>query len=323
MRAATFAAVISTLAATPLAARDFTLNVPIDCDLGTDCFIQQYVDHDPSRAAMDFRCSTLSYDTHQGTDFALRSLEQMRRGVNVIAAAPGTVQGTRDGMEDRLFRTGQSNRIEGRECGNGVRIDHGDGWSTQYCHLKRGSVTVKTGDRVNAGAVLGEVGLSGRTQFPHVHMTLRKDGRVIDPFDPDGNVQCGAPSTDTLWQTPPQYRPGAVLEVGFSDRVPKFDDVKAGSAAAVNMPGDAPAIVVFGYAFGGKAGDNMHLRIDGPDGTLIDDVVEIDRNQAQFFRALGKKRTSQRWPSGRYTGTVVLRRGQQEISRVQGSTIVQ
>ncbi|WP_299043424.1 M23 family metallopeptidase [uncultured Tateyamaria sp.] len=322
MRAAIFAALITSLAA-PVAARDILLNVPIDCDLGTECFIQQYVDHDRSRQAMDFRCSNLSYDTHKGTDFALRSLDQMRRGVNVVAAAPGTVQGTRDGMEDRLYRTGDGDRVSGRECGNGVLIDHGGGWSTQYCHLKRGTIAVKNGDRVNTSTVLGQVGLSGRTQFPHVHMTVRKDGEVIDPFDPDGAIQCGAPSTDTLWQTPPPYRPGGVLDVGFADGVPNFNDVKAGTAGAGRMPSDAPALVVFGYAFGGKAGDRMQLRIDGPEGTLIDDEVEIDRNQAQFFRAIGKKRTQANWPTGRYTGTVVLRRGQREISRVQGETIVQ
>lgn len=321
MRAAIVAALILSLAA-PVAARDILLNVPIDCDLGTECFIQQYVDHDQSPQAMDFRCSNLSYNTHQGTDFALRSLEQMRRGVNVISAAPGTVQGTRDGMEDRLYRTGDSDSISGRECGNGVRVDHGGGWSTQYCHLKRGSIAVRNGDRVRRGTILGQVGLSGRTQFPHVHMTVRKDGKVIDPFDPDGDVQCGAPSTDTLWQTPPPYRPGGVLDVGFTDRVPPFNDVKEGSAAADTMPANAPAIVVFGYAFGGKAGDRMQIRIDGPEGTLIDNELEIDRNQAQFFRALGKKRTTANWPTGQYTGTVVLRRGQREISRRQNTTII-
>ncbi|WP_299648028.1 M23 family metallopeptidase [uncultured Tateyamaria sp.] len=323
MRAAAIAALTTSLAATSLVAGDIVLNVPIDCDLGTECFIQQYVDHDRSRQAMDFRCSNLSYDTHQGTDFALRSIEQMRRGVDVIAAAPGTVQGTRDGMDDRLYRTGDAERIDGRDCGNGVLIEHGDGWSTQYCHLKRGSIAVAQGDLVEASSVLGQVGLSGRTQFPHVHMTVRKDGDVIDPFDPDGDVQCGAPSTETLWDTPPPYRPGGVLEVGFADSVPDFNDIKAGTATVALLPPDAPAIVVYGYAFGGKAGDRLQLRIDGPDGTLIDDEVEIERNQAQFFRALGKKRTTAGWPAGQYTGTVVLRRGQREISRVQNTTIVQ
>ena len=321
MRPATVAAMIMSLAA-PVAARDFLLDVPIDCALGTECFIQQYVDHDRTRAAKDYRCSSLSYDTHQGTDFALRSLGQMRQGVNVIAAAPGTVAGTRDGMDDRLYRTGDGDRINGRECGNGVRIDHGNGWSTQYCHLKRGSVTVKTGDQVSTATVLGQVGLSGRTQFPHVHMTLRKDGAVVDPFDPDGSIQCGAPSTDTLWQTPPPYRPGGVLDVGFADRVPNYDAIKEGTAAATQMPTDAPAIVVFGYAFGGKAGDQMHLRIDGPQGTVIEETVTIDRNQAQFFRAVGRKRTTQNWPTGAYTGTVVLLRGDREIDRREGRTVI-
>ncbi len=299
------------------------MGIPIDCDLGRDCFIQQYVDHDRSRAAMDFRCSTLSYDTHQGTDFALRSLEQMRRGVNVLAAAPGVVAGTRDGMEDRLYRTGDSDRLNGRDCGNGVRIEHDGGWSTQYCHLKRGSVTVNEGDRVDTTTVLGQVGLSGRTQFPHVHMTLRKDGDVIDPFDPDGQIECGAPSTETLWETPPPYRPGGVLDVGFADAVPKFNAVKAGDAAANQMSTDAPAIVVFGYAFGGRIGDRMQLRIDGPDGVLIEQAVELERNQAQYFRAVGKRRTTDAWPAGRYTGTVVLRRDGREFDRAQGTIVVQ
>ncbi|MBY5931641.1 M23 family metallopeptidase [Tateyamaria omphalii] len=321
MRAAAFAALTLTLAA-PAAARDISLGIPIDCDLGRDCFIQQYVDHDKSRDAMDFRCSTLSYNTHQGTDFALRSLEQMRRGVNVLAAAPGIVGGTRDGMQDRLYRTGDSARLNGRDCGNGVRIDHADGWSTQYCHLKRGSVAVRQGDQVSTGTVLGQVGLSGRTQFPHIHMTLRKDGDVVDPFDPDGQIQCGAPSTEDLWQTPPPYRPGGILDVGFADAVPEFDEVKAGDAAAAQMSSDAPALVVFGYAFGGRIGDRMQLRIDGPAGVLVEQAVELGRNQAQFFRAVGKKRTTASWPSGRYTGTVILLRDGREVDRVQGTTMV-
>ena len=34
----------------------------------------------------------------------------------------------------------------GRNCGNGVTLDHGDGWQTQYCHMRRGSVAVKVAD---------------------------------------------------------------------------------------------------------------------------------------------------------------------------------
>ncbi|MEM8655754.1 MAG: M23 family metallopeptidase [Pseudomonadota bacterium] len=323
MKPIAFGALMTIFAASgPGAAQDFSMGVPIDCDLTETCFIQQYVDHDTSGEAMDFQCSSLSYDTHQGTDFALKSIEHMRRGVDVIASAPGVVKGTRNGMEDRIYRRGEGDRVNGRECGNGVLIDHGDGWTTQYCHLKRGSVQVRTDDTVEKGAVLGEVGLSGRTQFPHVHVTLRKDGDVVDPFDPDGEITCGQPSTQTLWDTPLTYQPGGVLTVGFADKVPEFNTIKAGTAAVRELPVDAPAIVVFGYAFGGKAGDMMQLRIDGPDGTLIDGEVEIDRNQAQFFRASGRRLSAAQWPAGSYTGTVVLRRDGVEISRNTGTVVV-
>jgi len=322
MRAAAFAALTFTLAASSLAASDLVLQSPIQCDLGADCFIQQYVDHDASGDAMDYRCSSLSYDTHTGTDFALRSLAQMRRGVPVLASAPGVVRATRDGMRDVIIGADNAETVDGRECGNGVILDHEDGWTTQYCHLKQGSVSVRRGDTVETGAVLGEIGLSGRTQFPHVHLTVRKDGRVVDPFDPDGRITCGAPSTDTLWSQPMPYRPGGVLTVGFNDHVPDYDAVKNGSAATTQMPADAPALVVFGYAFGGRAGDQMQLIIDGPQGEVIDQTVQLDRNQAQFFRAVGRRLTTEEWPRGTYTGTVVLRRGNQVVNREVGRVTV-
>ncbi|MEX0371214.1 MAG: M23 family metallopeptidase [Tateyamaria sp.] len=295
------------------------MDLPIDCTLGSDCFIQQYVDHDVSDQASDFRCSTLSYDTHQGTDFALRSLKDMRLGVNVLAAAGGTVRGTRNGMEDRLFRADDAARIGGRDCGNGVVVDHGDGWTTQYCHLKQGSVQVRTGDKVQTGTVLGQVGLSGRTQFPHMHMTVRKDADAIDPFDPDGVIQCDAPSDVTLWQDAPVYQPGGVIAVGFADAIPDFDAIKDGTAGALRLPGDAPALVVFGYAFGSKSGDQMQLRIDGPEGTVINETVSLDRTQAQLFRAVGKRRTTDVWATGTYLGTVILLRDRREVSRLQST----
>jgi len=306
MRAAFLAAALTTLVASPLAARDIVLSPPLACDLGTDCFIQQYVDHDPKEGASDYRCSTLSYDNHKGTDFALRSLDQMRRGVDVLAAAPGTVRATRDGMPDQLLTAENSSEIDGRDCGNGLVVEHDDGWTTQYCHLKNGSVAVLQGDRVTRQTVLGQVGLSGRTQFPHVHLTLRQGDTVVDPFAPDGNISCDGSAQKTLWQDDLPYRPGAVLAVGFSDKVPDFSAIKGGTAARPVLSVTAPAIVVYGYAFGGKQGDQLRLTIDGPTGTFMDETVTLDRDQAQFFRAVGKKRRTPAWPEGTYLGTVTL-----------------
>jgi peptidase M23-like protein len=323
MRAAIVACLLLPLAANTLAARGIVLTTPIACDLENDCFVQQYVDHDPSDAAMDFRCSNLSYDTHKGTDFALRSIAQMVRGVDITAAAPGTVKATRDGMPDQVVTAENVDELEGRDCGNGVMVDHGGGWTTQYCHMKRGSISVRQGDRVNLSTVIGQVGLSGRTQFPHLELTLRKAGEVVDPFDPDGEITCGAPSTDTLWQDPPPYRPGGVLSAGFSDGVPEFDAIKAGEAHQSTLTADAPAIVLFGYMFGSQAGDLLQLKIEGPEGTFLDQNIKLDRGQAQLFRAVGKKRTTPAWPQGAYAGTVTLHRDGQVINSQQQSLVVE
>jgi len=84
----------------PALAEDLQLAFPLDCTFGQDCHIQQYMDHDPSSAAQDYRCSGLTYDGHKGTDFALPDLAAMEAGVFVRAAAGGMVKGVRDGMED-------------------------------------------------------------------------------------------------------------------------------------------------------------------------------------------------------------------------------
>lgn len=81
--------------AAPAVARDILLGLPIDCDLDNVCYIQQFVDHDPTDAASDFACGTLTYDGHTGTDFALPSRAMVDTGVNVIATAPCPARPTR------------------------------------------------------------------------------------------------------------------------------------------------------------------------------------------------------------------------------------
>src|SRR6478672_13776971 len=81
------------------------LSQPIDCTPGTDCFIQQYVDHDPTEGVLDYACGSETYDGHEGTDIRLRSTADVEKGVAVKASAEGTVVGLRDGVDDRLVRS--------------------------------------------------------------------------------------------------------------------------------------------------------------------------------------------------------------------------
>ena len=160
----------------------FELTSPVACDIGRDCFVQSYVAHPFGSKPRDYTCGTRTYGNHNGTDFRLRDLRMMRAGVNVQAAAPGKVLRTRNDVPDGEFLAGSREAVAGRECGNGLIIAHEDGWETQYCHLAQGSVVVEPGQQVKRGDVLGRVGLSGQTEFPHLHITVRRGGTVVDPF---------------------------------------------------------------------------------------------------------------------------------------------
>jgi hypothetical protein len=284
MRNTLFALSFSALAAP--AAGAITLSLPVECELGTICYIQQYMDHDPSKASQDFQCGPRTYNTHKGTDFAVATAAKAKAGINIIAAATGTVLGTRNNMPD--VWTGEINpdAIEGRDCGNGLVIDHGDGWQTQYCHLREGSVVVKKGEMVEIGTKLGEMGMSGRTQFAHLHLSVRKDGQPVDPFAPDG-PDCNAPISETLWDDIPLFQKGGILDVGFSNDIPDFTEIKLG-VARTELNRTSPALVSYFYLFGAKRGDTVEMTFKGPGDFLITDTYELPKNRAQFFRAIGK-----------------------------------
>lgn len=90
-----------------------------------------------------------------------------------IAASLGTpVKATNDSivkMVDEHFFSGK-----------GVILDHGLGLFTMYFHLD--TTTVKEGERVKRGDVIGTVGQSGRATGPHLHWGAWLNGSRVNPF---------------------------------------------------------------------------------------------------------------------------------------------
>lgn len=303
------------LAALPGAVRaqDIVLKQPIACTLGETCYIQHYVDHGPGPELRDFGCGTASYQGHDGTDFALPTLAAMAAGVDVLAAAPGRVRAIRDGEPDGAFAAGAS--VANKECGNGVVIDHGGGWQTQYCHLKQGSVAVKPGTKIGAGTRLGQVGLSGKAEFPHLHLALRHDGVDVDPFQPDPAAACDPAPRRTLWQDPPAYVGGGLLQVALTDAPPDFAAVKAGLVPQDVLAADAAALVLWAYGFDSRKGDVVRLTITGPGGFAFAHDAVLEKPQALFFRYAGKRAPAGGFVPGRYEATVTHSRDGAEISR--------
>ncbi|GGO61568.1 Peptidase family M23 [Roseovarius pacificus] len=294
-------------AAAPAVAEMPRLSLPIDCALGETCYVEDYVDTDPGSGQRDYACGLKSRDGHRGTDIVLLSFEAMDQGVRVLAAAPGIVAATRDGVTDVAVTPDNRAGIEGRECGNAVRIDHGDGWQTLYCHMKQGSIAVEKGQKVQSGDILGLVGLSGLTNVPHVHLGVLKDGQIVDPFQPQATDTCGMASGGGMWRDAPGYDRAGLFTAGFSTAVPGFDAVKSG-AARVRETAPDQALVLYGHAFYAKPGDVLTLSAAGPKGEIFRQEITLENPQAQLFRAFGRHAPEDGWPQGDYRGYVRLTR---------------
>lgn len=301
----------------------FELGLPIACKPGRDCWISKYFDRAPA-GLKDAGCGGLTTRNHDGTDFAVRDVAAMQAGVAVLASARGRVKAVRDGMADVRPKVGGKDAIAGKECGNGLVIEHGDGWETQYCHLRKDSITVVPGQTVAAGDRLGLVGLSGDADIPHVHLTVRKNGVAVDPYDghrADGTCRTGG---TPLWRADIRqslaYNPVVLFDVGLTGRGPDVGGALEGERPSPAAQAD-PSLLLWVRAFGIKAGDEMTFRMWEPAGKLIMDTKrQIKNDDLIWFQYVGMQRPADKlWPKGKYRGEVVLtRQGQPPLTRKLG-----
>jgi hypothetical protein len=313
MRLLAVAIVLAALAAPVEADAPYGLALPIGCEPGKSCWILRYVDHEPGDGARDYACGRLTGDGHKGTDFAIPDLAAMIEGVEVRAAAPGIVDALRDGVADVSVETIGRDAVAGMECGNGIRLDHGDGWKTWYCHLRRGSLRVKEGDRVEAGQPLALVGMSGEASFPHLHFDLRHDEAPIDPFVGLERFEDCGPGERPFWREDVlaklDYQPLVVTDAGFATAPPKSEDIQAGYHDAAELPTSSPALVMWVQAYWVEAGDRLRFEVEGPGGDkVIDHAMTIDQDRARWFGFAGGRRPDNVWPAGTYRGEVTLER---------------
>lgn len=278
------------------------LAFPLACTIGQTCEIQTYVDRDPGPGVLDYRCGRRTNNGHDGIDIRLLDMAQQRRGVDVLAAAPGRVVATRDGVTDISVAVAGKAATEKVACGNRVAINHGDGWITDYCHMAKGSIRVKQGDVVAAGQPLGKVGLSGWTEFPHLHISVRHGNVVVDPFAAEPGQACGV--RPGLW-TPAAakamaYKAGVILNGGLSGAAVTVDMVANGAAPPVT--GTSPVIAAYLRAIDLEQGDEIELTLTGPGGQLASRrEAPLERDKAEAFQMVGKKRPATGWPAGTYT----------------------
>jgi hypothetical protein len=306
------AAALAPAAARPQSPEAPKLALPIACEPGKTCFVQNYVDRDPSPGALDYRCGHRTYDKHDGVDIRILDMAAQRAGVDVLAAAAGRVVAVRDGVPDISIRAPGAPSVAGHECGNRVGIALGGGWIIDYCHLAQGSPKVKVGDTVAVGQPLGRVGLSGLTEFPHLHFSVRYQNAVVDPFGPGPVAPSACPTQAGLWTEGAArslaYRRGAVLNTGFSGAATTPQSIEAHELAPT---GASAGLVAYARLINLEAGDVVALRVTGPDRVAVAEATEtpLDHDKAQWIVQIGRaKAPAAGWPRGPYTARLEVRR---------------
>jgi hypothetical protein len=284
------------------------LALPVACTVGTNCWIQQYADHDAGTGSTDYACGVASYNGHDGTDFRVL---HTRVDVAVLAAAAGRVRAVRDGVADKLVKTGLDRKAVAKtECGNGLVISHAEGWETQYCHMRKGSVAVKAGDQVKSGDRLGLIGFSGEAAFPHMHLSVRKDGKPVDPFSADEMTDCKAPDR-SLWSSSAQaalkYKTTELLQLAWAPRIYDDAEVENGNLSEFDST-TWPALVLFAEVINLHKDDVMALTVLLPGEKPVVNRVVLERNRAVQRLYVGKK-IKGKWLNGAYEGRLEVKRG--------------
>jgi len=93
-------------------------------------------------------------------------------GINIAAAKGTPVRAAATGIVAYA-----GNELRG--FGNLILVRHADGWISAYAHLD--GLTVKRGQQVAAGQVIGQVGQTGAVSQPQLHFELRKGQEAVDP----------------------------------------------------------------------------------------------------------------------------------------------
>lgn len=282
--------------AATVCAQNVEFGLPVSCEIGRTCFVQQGPDMVPGPGERDPLCGAATYDGHDGWDIRVRWMPEI--GEPVVAARDGFVVRRRDGVVDRLILS-EADRaaVQGRECGNGIVIDHGEGWESQYCHLQNGSLSVAIGDRVAKGDRIGAIGASGLAQFPHVHFSVRQGNRAIDPLTGVGLDEeilvcddLGASLLTASARTSLAALPTSIIAVGLSAVVPSNDHLMQDGPPPVPAPGRGP-LIAWAWTINVEQGWRVHLKIADADGMTIADYLSdpLPRRKADHLVYAGRR----------------------------------
>lgn len=232
--------------------------------------VSNFVDHDTSAALLDFDCNQRTYDGHQGTDYAIWpfSFHLMYNDlVEIVAGAPGIIVWKNDGSFD------ENCEWPVFAVWNAVFVEHIDGTTALYGHMKEGSLTNKNvGDSVVTGEFLGIVGSSGYSTGPHLHFEYwDPDTNWIDPY----MGTCNSTDTVSAWTEQRPYWNKRINTMTVHDSVPTTWACP-GAEERTHFDYDFhPGDSVYGFIWVANVQftDTFYTTVNRPDGSLFTDYL--------------------------------------------------
>lgn len=258
---------------------------PLDVTQNAGVVMVNYVDNRSGSIIKDYEGNDWAYDGHNGTDIALHDFRNMDRFYAVKAAEAGRVVEIAYANKDR-------NTTWDGSPANIVCIRHDDGSYAYYYHLMKKSVTVKVGEYVQTGRIIGYVGSSGNSSDAHLHF---EPGYFTNGVWNKRDPWHGAYNTfPTMWENQLPYVGDTTFilhDIGVYTSASVGGDVEFNTDFAklkeriidpLTVSGYEPKIGVWLQFQGNATGQQVRYEIRKPNGALFDDVYFFMSQQSQY-----------------------------------------
>ncbi len=254
----------------PSKVEEFSLLWPLNCTLSKDCFIDAYPDLKTGTdhiSPVDYQCGSRTKPNIKGTSILFVDYKTALKEQPVLAAANGRVIFVKNNLKDDRRYSNYSKKA----CGNHIIIRHDNAYSTKYCHLRKGSATVKAGQRVVAGDSIGIVGSSGSTSTPKFYFELLKNNQAIDPFSSRvlaESSECFSTSDKSLWKESIPYLKAGIISASFMHGKPSIFDLHYDSSVVEKLSDITADFSAWVRVFGINKNDKETITIFMPNGKI-------------------------------------------------------
>lgn len=191
--------------------------------------------------------------------------------------------------------------------------------------MLKDSITIKENQEVKKGQVLGFVGLSGKTEFPHLHITVKRNNIVLDPFlgtEPSINYNCNNSSqTDkaSLWDDATyaklKYIDTAILNFYTTTKIPTKFLARTGQYRESTIDKNSKNIILWADIMGVQKGDNILFEIVDTNGNnVFKSIQEVPKKYVLYFIYAGERLNKNKFSKGEYTSKLTLTRDNKVVT---------